>query len=151
MHNLHLLKFTLFRYMVLLLGLYLFFPLSCPSLCEILPWSLNFLEDISSLAHSIFILYFFSFFHLSVHQSARDKQIVIHRNNRLLAIIKGQTSNQCKNMDESYMKTWRKTNNLKYSIYMIVWRRGNYRNRNQISDYQDPQVEVGDLVHKDTY
>ena len=38
-----------------------------------------------------------------------------------------------------------------HSIYMIVWRRGNYRNRNQISDYQDPQVEVGDLVHKDTY
>ena len=33
----------------LLLGPYSFCPLLCPSLCEIFPWYLNFLEDSSSL------------------------------------------------------------------------------------------------------
>lgn len=40
----------------------------------------------------------------NVHQSASDKQIVIHRYNRLLTVIKGQTSNPCKNMDYSYKR-----------------------------------------------
>ena len=36
-----------------------FCPLLCPSLHEMFPWISNFLEEISSLIHSIIFLYFF--------------------------------------------------------------------------------------------
>ena len=37
-----------------------FCPLSCPSLHEMFPWYSDFLEEISSLSHSIVFLYFFA-------------------------------------------------------------------------------------------
>ena len=45
--------------LLLLLGPYHFCPLLGPSLYEIFPWYLYFLEKISSLSHSIVFLYFF--------------------------------------------------------------------------------------------
>ena len=42
-----------------LLGTYHFCPLLCPSLHEMFPWYLSFLEEICSLSHSIVFLYFF--------------------------------------------------------------------------------------------
>ena len=42
------------------LGPYHFRPLSCPSLHEMFPGISNFLEEISSLSHSIVFLYFFA-------------------------------------------------------------------------------------------
>ena len=44
--------------LLLLLGPYHLCPLSCPSLHEMPPWYLTFLEEISSLPHSIALLYF---------------------------------------------------------------------------------------------
>ena len=43
-----------------MLGPYHFCPLLSPSLHEIVPWYSNFLEEISSLFHSIVFLYFFA-------------------------------------------------------------------------------------------
>ena len=49
-------------YLLLLLGPCHFSHLLCPSLHEMSPWISNFLEEISSLSHSIVFLYFFAFF-----------------------------------------------------------------------------------------
>ena len=43
-----------------MLGPYHFCPLLCPSLHEMFPWYLYFLEEISSLSHSVVLLYFFA-------------------------------------------------------------------------------------------
>ena len=43
-----------------LLGPYHFYPLLCPSLHEMFPCISNFLEEISSVSHSIVFLYFFA-------------------------------------------------------------------------------------------
>ena len=47
-------------YLLLLLGPYHFCPLLSPSLHEMFPWYLYFLEEISSLSHSVVFLYFFA-------------------------------------------------------------------------------------------
>ena len=47
---------------VILLDLYSFCPLFCPSLHEIFLWYFQFLEEISDLSHSIVFLYFFVWF-----------------------------------------------------------------------------------------
>ena len=50
-------------YLLLLLGPYHFYPLLCPYLCMKYSLSIsNFLKEISSLSHSIVLLYFFVLF-----------------------------------------------------------------------------------------
>ena len=44
------------------MGPYHFYPLSCLSLQEMFPISSSFLEEISSLSHSVVFLYFFALF-----------------------------------------------------------------------------------------